>query len=253
MDIVILGTGNTATILSKKLKDAGHNIKMVWGRDLTAAIELSAFLNTKSTEKLVDIPKNADIYIIAVSDTAIEEVTNNLNFPDKIIVHTAASVSKDVLQFCSKYYGVFYPLQTLKKETEHLPDIPIIIDANNDDSLNSLEQLAYSISDLVVKADDNQRLKLHMAAVFCNNFTNHIYALMEDYCNNERLDFNLLKPLIIETANRLTVLTASSAQTGPGVRNDTETINKHLTLLNEYPNLRELYIALTASIQKFYS
>jgi predicted short-subunit dehydrogenase-like oxidoreductase (DUF2520 family) len=253
MDIVIIGTGNTATILSKKFKDAGHSIKIVYGRNLSKAIELSSHLNTKSTNKIADIPNDADIYIMAVSDIAIAELAAHFNITDKTVVHTAASVSKDVLKNCSKNYGVFYPLQTLKKETDHLPDISIIIDANNDVTLKSLEELANSISNIVVKADDEKRLKLHMAAVFCNNFTNHIYALMEDYCNNENLDFNLLKPLIQETANRLTNLTASSAQTGPGVRNDSQTINKHLIILNEYPNLKELYITLTGSIQKFYS
>jgi predicted short-subunit dehydrogenase-like oxidoreductase (DUF2520 family) len=253
MDIVIIGTGNTATILSKKLNDAGHTIKIVFGRNLSKANELSSELNTKGTNQIENIPGDADIYIVAVSDTAIAELAAHLNVNDKIVVHTAASVSKDVLKNCSENYGVFYPLQTLKKETAHLPDIPIIIDANNDVTLNSLDQLADSISNMVVKADDDKRLKLHMAAVFCNNFTNHIYALMEDYCNIEKLDFNLLKPLIKETAIRLTDLAASSAQTGPGVRSDSETINKHLAILNEYPDLKELYIMLTGSIQKFYS
>jgi predicted short-subunit dehydrogenase-like oxidoreductase (DUF2520 family) len=253
MDIVIIGTGNTANILSKKLRDAGHRIIMIWGRTLSKANELSSLLETKGTDELKDLPKDADIYIIAVSDSAIEEVVSQLNFQEKIIVHTAASVSKDVLKKSSNHYGVFYPLQSLKKEADYLPQMPIIIDANDNGSLNTLEQLAYTISDLVVKADDDQRLKLHMAAVFCNNFTNHIYSLIEDYCNKENLDFNLLKPLIKETANRLNSLTASSAQTGPGVRNDAETINKHLTLLNGYPQLKEMYSMLTGSIQKFYS
>ena len=253
MDIAIIGTGNTATILSKKLKDAGHNILMVYGRNLLHALELSGALGTKATDQLNEIPKDADIYIIAVSDTAIKEIADKLILPGKILVHTAASVSKDVLKTSSANHGVFYPLQSLKKETGYIPVMPVMVDASDEDTLTVLKDLAYSISDLVVVADDKERLKLHMAAVFCNNFTNHLYALIEDYCNLEKLDFNLLKPLISETSNRLNYLSASSAQTGPALRHDAETLDKHVSLLDAHPHLKDLYLLLTKSIQNFNS
>lgn len=249
MDIVIIGTGNTATVLGKKLKQAGHHILQVYGRDAKEASALAYKLGTESTNYWSVVNKNADIYLLAVSDIAIADLVSQLQLPDKTIVHTAASVSKDILKNTSSHFGVFYPLQSLKKEAKSLPDIPIILDASDPQTLEQLEQLASSISDNVVEAGDDHRLKLHLAAVFCNNFVNHIYALMEDYCKKEALDFELLIPLIKETAERLDELKPSQVQTGPAVRHDAETITKHVLLLEKHPQLKELYMWMTRSIQ----
>src|SRR5215216_190141 len=123
MDIVIIGTGNTATVLGKKLKKAGHNIVQVFGRDSSAASKLAYDLNTESTNYWNIVYRDADLYILAVSDIAIEEVLQELRLPNKTIVHTAASVSKNVLKNKASHFGVFYPLQSLRKEISHLPDI----------------------------------------------------------------------------------------------------------------------------------
>src|SRR5215213_8216259 len=128
MDIVIIGTGNTATVLGRKLKAAGHNILQVFGRDSSAASQLAYELGTESTNYWNVVNRDADIYILAVTDIAIKEILQELRLPDKTIVHTAASVSKTILKGASTHFGVFYPLQSLRKETGHLPDIPIIID-----------------------------------------------------------------------------------------------------------------------------
>lgn len=251
MEIVIIGTGNTATVLGKKLKMAGHKIVQVYGRDKILASELGFILNTEFTNSWEDIVKNAEIYIVAVNDEALEGVVNNIQFPGKIVVHTAASVSKDVLQKVSAHVGVFYPLQSLKKDFEQIPITPIILDASDNLTLEKLKTLAYSISDLVVHISEKDRSKLHMAAVFCNNFVNHIYVLMEDYCKKEHLDFNLLLPLVQETAERINISSAKSLQTGPAIRNDTTTIEKHLIMLHDYPHLINLYRVFTNSIQAF--
>ena len=248
MDIVIIGTGNTATVLGRKLKLAGHNILQVYGRDTTDASNLAYELDTESTNYWNVVTRDADIYILAVSDIAIEEVLKELNLSRKTIVHTAASVSKNVLKGASNHFGVFYPLQTLKKESGHLPETPIIIDASDATTLTELEVLAHSISDTVVEADDSQRLKLHLAAVFCNNFVNHLYALTEQYCKREGIDFKLLLPLINETTARLREIPASQAQTGPAVRDDRPTIDKHLKLLEAYPQLKKIYEVFSESI-----
>ena len=248
MKIVIIGTGNTATVLGRKLKAAGHRIVQVFGRDTTEASKLAYELGTESTNYWNVVNRDADIYILAVSDIAIREILQELRLPDKTIVHTAASVSKNILKNASGHYGVFYPLQSLKKEAGHLPDIPIIIDAGDETTMKELETLAHSISDKVVEADDEQRLKLHLAAVFCNNFVNHLYALTEAYCKNEGIDFGLLLPLIKETAVRLEEVPALQSQTGPAIRNDKDTINKHLELLNNYPQLKNIYGLFTESI-----
>ena len=142
MEIVIIGTGNTATVLGRKLKAAGHKILQVFGRDSMEASGLAYELGTESTNYWNVVNRDADVYILAVSDIAIEEIMKELQLPGKTIVHTAASVSKNVLKKASKHFGVFYPLQSLKKELDHSPDIPIIIDASDENTLNELETLA---------------------------------------------------------------------------------------------------------------
>jgi predicted short-subunit dehydrogenase-like oxidoreductase (DUF2520 family) len=250
MDIVILGTGNTATVLGRKLKKAGHKIVQVYGRDTSAASKLAYELATESTNYWNVVNREADLYILAVSDIAVEEIMKELRLPDKTIVHTAASVSKNILKKASSHFGVFYPLQSLKKELGYSPDIPIIIDASDDETLKELDSLAHTISDTVVEAGDEQRLKLHLAAVFCNNFVNHLYALTEAYCKKENLDFSLLLPLITETAARLRELPASESQTGPAIRNDQNTIARHLELLQKHPQLKKIYELFTESISR---
>jgi predicted short-subunit dehydrogenase-like oxidoreductase (DUF2520 family) len=248
MNIVIIGTGNTATVLGRKLKVAGHEIVQVFGRDSMAASKLAYELGTESTNYWNIVNKEADIYILAVSDIAIEEVVKELQLPKKTIVHTAASVSKDILKNITSHYGVFYPLQSLKKEISHLPEIPIIIDASDVATFHELEGLAHSISNQVSEADDEQRLKLHLAAVFCNNFVNHLYTLAEQYCKSEGIEFRLLLPLIKETAVRLEEVLPSQSQTGPAVRNDRVTIEKHLKMLENHHQLKKIYSLLTDSI-----
>lgn len=248
MDIVIIGTGNTAAVLGRKLKKAGHNILQVFGRNTSEASELAYELDTESTNYWNVVNKNADLYIIAVSDIAIEEVFQELRLTDKTVVHTAASVSKDVLKEGAGNYGVLYPLQSLKKDLGYLPDIPIIIDAGDRKTLNMLDVLAHTISDRVVEANDETRRKLHLAAVMVNNFTNHLYALVEKYCKEEGLDFYLLLPLIRETATRLDNMPASQSQTGPASRGDNSTIEKHLQLLKDYPQLKKIYALMSESI-----
>lgn len=250
MNIVIIGTGNTAAVLGRKLKQAGHHILQVYGRDAAAASELAYELDTESTNYWAVVNRSADIYILAVSDIAITEVVKELQLSAKTVVHTAASVSKNILAGNAAHFGVFYPLQSLKKEAVRLPDIPIIIDASDDATLQQLATLADSITTNVTQAGDEERLKLHLAAVFCNNFVNHLYALMEDYCKKESLDFKMLIPLIQETAERLNELPPSQAQTGPALRHDVTTIEKHLHLLEGHPALKEIYLLFTKSIQQ---
>jgi len=250
MQIVIIGTGNTATVLGRKLRRAGHEILQVYGRDSKAASDLAYELNTESTNYWNVVNRNADIYILAVSDIAIEEVLAELRLPAKTIVHTAASVSKNVLKNTSGHYGVFYPLQSLKKESHHLPDIPIVIDASDESTLHELEDLAQTISDKVVQADDEKRLKMHLAAVFCNNFVNHLYVLMEAFCKKEDIDFGLLVPLIEETSSRIKEMPPSKVQTGPAIRHDQITIEKHLQLLQDHPELKKFYELFTKSISQ---
>lgn len=252
MNIIIIGTGNTASVLGRRLKAAGHEIVQVYGRDAHAASELAYELDSESTNYWSVVQRTADLYLIAVSDIAIAEVARELQLPEGTVVHTAASVPLDVLE-PQPHRGVFYPLQTLKKEAAGQPEIPIVIDAGDDITRAQLHALAHSITDKVSEAGDEQRRKLHLAAVFCNNFVNHLYVLMADYCRKEQLDFGMLQPLIRATADRITELTPEAAQTGPAIRGDENTIARHLELLSNHPALADWYRRFTDSIQNQHS
>lgn len=251
MNIVIIGSGNVAAVLGRKFKNAGHDIIQVVSRNSKAASELAYEWDTVSTNYKSPISMDGDIYIIAVSDDAIDDITENLKLPGKVVAHTAASVPKEILKHITDHYGVFYPLQSLRKEMINLPEIPIFFDGIDDFTKKKLTALAHSIAnEKVAEAGDDDRLKLHVAAVIVSNFTNHLYSLAEDYCKKEGLDFKQLLPLIEETALRIRAISPKEAQTGPAIRHDKETIQKHLELLKAHPQLKNIYLLMTESIQQ---
>jgi len=253
MKIVIIGTGNVATVLGRKMVQSGHHIIQVVGRDAERAQKLGVFLNSPSTNRFVEVKEYSDIYIIAVSDTALEDIA--LWFPVKkegVVVHTAGSISKDVLRNVGSYYGILYPLQSLRSDREEIPEIPFLIDANAPDTLQQIERFALSLSDKVQYADDELRIKLHAGAVIVNNFTNHLYTLTQDFCAKEGIDFSLLQPLLKETVSRMEQSSPALMQTGPAIRNDSATMSKHLALLQPYPVLARLYGQLSESIVNYY-
>jgi predicted short-subunit dehydrogenase-like oxidoreductase (DUF2520 family) len=249
MKVVIVGSGNTATVLGKKIKAAGHAILQVTGRSEAAVKTLASTFNCNANTGVNKIDHSADIYIVAIADKALPQLHEWLQLGKKLVVHTAASVPRDVLQQVSKNYGVLYPLQTLRKEQTELPDIPFLVDGNSPDDLALVQDFAASLSAKVLVAGDELRLRMHVAAVFASNFVNHLYVLAEDFCKKEQLDFSLLLPLVSETANRLQSLSPVQSQTGPAIRNDGLTIDKHLEVLSVYPQLKEMYELLTKSIR----
>jgi predicted short-subunit dehydrogenase-like oxidoreductase (DUF2520 family) len=250
MNIVIIGSGNVAAVLGRKLKAAGHNIMQIMSRNASAASVLAYEWDTESANYMSLLNKTADVYLIAVSDDAISDIATGLHLPGKVVAHTAASVPKEAIKNITQHYGVFYPLQSLRKEMNDLPDIPVFYDGSDAVAKQKLEQLANSISSQpAVIAGDEQRLKLHVAAVIVNNFVNHLYTLAEEYCKKEGIDFRQLLPLIEETASRIKEVLPNEVQTGPAIRHDKETIQKHLELLKDHPQLKNLYVILTESIQ----
>lgn len=249
MDIVMIGSGNVASVLGRKFTAAGHKIVQVISRNAAAASELAYEWDTESSNYFSVVNPNADVYIVAVSDNAIEEIAQDLKLPGKVIAHTAGSIPKEVLSKVSDHYGVFYPLQSIRKNVARLPDIPIFFEGSDARAGNTLQKLADSISfEQPVIAGSEDRMKLHIAAILVSNFSNHLYALAEDYCRREGLAFHLLLPLIEETADRLKSNSPAETLTGPAVRNDQTTIQKHLELLNEQPHLQEVYRFMTNSI-----
>ena len=252
MRTVIIGSGNVATVLGKKFIQSGHDVVEVCGRNHDAVQELAAVLNVPYTTDFSCINPSADLFVMAIADDAIAGVVSLLPLDKKLVVHTAGSVSKEVLKNCSRNYGILYPLQSLRKEIEAIPDIPFLVDGNTPDDLAVISEFASTLSPMVQQAGDEQRLKIHLAAVMVSNFTNHLYALADQYCRQEKMDFKLLLPLISAIAERVRHFEPASVQTGPAVRHDEKTINKHLELLKDYPQLKELYALFTASIEKMH-
>lgn len=248
MKILLIGTGNVATVLGKLCIGSGHQIIAVAGRSKDSGIDLAGELAAQCIS-IGDVRHTeADIYIIAVSDSSVEIIARDVYVPGKLVVHTAGSVSKEALRESSPFYGVLYPLQSLRKEMTNIPDIPFLIDGNNAEAISILQNFAASISPWVEFTDDEQRAKLHVAAVFVNNFCNHLYQLAEGYCIAENLNFKLLYPLIKETACRLNEGSPSLLQTGPAIRKDIPTLERHLKLLRNYPKLKVTYTRLSDSI-----
>lgn len=248
MRIVIIGSGNVASVLGRLCKMNGHEIIQVMSRNAAHAKLLADELNCAHTDYSGNVDTGAALYLVAVSDIALYGLNSNIHIGNKLILHTAGSVSKDVLKDISVNYGVLYPLQSLRKEMAYAGEIPFLIDGNTEESKTLIEDFAKTLSSNVTKATDEERLKLHVAAVIVSNFTNHLYALAEEFCVKENIDFKLLAPLIKETAERIKTISPADAQTGPAARNDVFTLDKHLQLLANYPRLKYIYLKLTESI-----
>ena len=249
MNVVIIGTGNVATVLGKLIHSKGHRIVEVVGRNKNATQVLAKMFNSKVNTDFAAISDNADIYMIAVVDTAIESIAKMLTLQNKLVIHTAGSVSINVLNSPNNKFGVLWPLQSLRKEMKHIPEIPFVIDANSEATYATLLAFTKTLTDRVFRANDAKRIKLHLTAVMVSNFTNHLYALADDYCHKEVLDFKLFLPLIEETGNRVKNNAPKNVQTGPAVRRDDTTINNHLNLLKSYPSLQKLYQLMSDSIK----
>ncbi len=249
MKVVIVGAGNVATVLGRLIKKAGHEVLQVVSRKADNAAVLAKELGCAFADNSGVLDKSADLYLIAVTDTAMSQLDETYHLGKKLVVHTAGSVSKEVLKNVTYNYGVLYPLQSLRKQNMELQqDIPLLIDANTAEALKTLQEFADTISGSVNIATDEQRLKLHVAAVLVSNFTNHLYALAADYCNKEGADFKLLLPLIEETALRLRYHLPGEMRTGPAARKDIQTLQKHLGLLIQYPAIHNIYLKMTDSI-----
>ncbi len=248
MQVTIIGTGNVATVLGKLIYKNHHTINQVYGRNLIAVNELANSVNAEAISDINKINNDAEIYLVAVSDNSIESICNLLKINNKIIIHTAGSVSLKVLKNVSTNYGVLYPIQSIRKAMNITIPIPFLIDGSNELTKKTIEEFAKSISNNVVFGDDEKRFKLHIAAVFACNFVNYLYMQSEAICLENNIDFSLLQALIEETANRLKYNKPKDVFTGPAVRKDFETIKKHLQQLKENPPLQSLYKLMSDKI-----
>lgn len=243
--IAIIGSGNVATHLIQTFSENETvNLIQVFARKKENLSTL--FDSGKIIENLSDL-KQADLYIIAVSDDAIENIYNQISFENKLVVHTSGSFDYKMLSNKNRK-GVFYPLQTFSKNKKiNFKTIPICLETENEADYAVLEQIARLISDKVYKINYQQRQSLHVAAVFVNNFVNLLYQIGNEICDENQVDFEILKPLIEETANKITQLSPKEAQTGPAKRKDFKTIERHLNFISD-ENQKNIYQILTQSI-----
>lgn len=248
--VSIIGSGNVAQHLIVALQNSIINgaemeLVQVFARQKTTLSQLLDF--NKITNDWGTLAE-ADLYIIAVSDNAIATVSEQIPYKNKLVVHTSGGISLEILASNNRK-GVFYPLQTFTKNKDvDFKIIPICIESQNASDYQLLQKVAQAISDSVFAINSEQRKALHLAAVFVNNFTNHLYKIGNDICIENNVPFEILNPLIQETAEKITQLSPNEAQTGPAIRNDIETINAHLTFLSD-ENQKNIYKILTQSIQ----
>jgi predicted short-subunit dehydrogenase-like oxidoreductase (DUF2520 family) len=248
--LVILGTGNVATHLFNAFFKAENVVVVqVYGRNKSA---LKPFSEKTQTTSSFDGLVEADVYLVCVKDDAVKEVISKIPFKDKLIAHTSGSVP--LLDFFenpdSRRDGVFYPLQTFSKETEvDFSEIPICLEASEEHGYQTLKSLANNISGKTYKISTEQRKSLHLAAVFACNFTNYMYRIGEKICEENKVPFEILHVLIMETAKKATLNSPEKTQTGPAVRGDEKTIEKHLEQLKD-SDFKEIYILLTEFIRR---
>lgn len=249
LSIILIGTGNVAQQLYRALENkSGIKLVQVIGRDKK---KLTYFTNVPNIATDFGHIMDADIYIIAVNDDAITTVSQYFVNKKGLVLHTSGAMPMSILPPTVRR-GVFYPLQTFSQGRKiNFSEVPICIEAENNEDFSILKDFAGSISDQIHLMTSNQRKLVHLAAVFVNNFANHLYVIGDEICKEAEVPFTILNPLILETAKKATQINPLSAQTGPAIRNDKITIEQHLGLLKNR-NHRDIYTVLSNSIQKSY-
>lgn len=252
MRVVLIGAGNLATNLGKALFRAGHEIVQVYSRTEESARALAGVLKCAHTTDLTDVVRSADVFIISVKDSVLSSVATSLQTgrEGQLFVHTAGSVSVDVLPVERR--GVFYPMQTFSKNKEvDFSVIPCFVEAKEKDDLQLLKTLAKTISDSVYELNSENRKYLHLAAVFCCNFANHCFSMGAELLKEHgNIPFNVMLPLIDETAAKLYSMSPREAQTGPAVRWDENVIAKQMQLLADTPDMQKMYELMSKSIHE---
>jgi len=254
LKIIMIGAGKLATNLSNVCYRLGHKIIQVYSREMENAVALAIQIESNPINSLKLVDNQADLYIIAVSDSAIDKIFGEIDFSDKMVVHTAGSVPLSVFGSNISNCGVLYPLQTFSKNRIlDFNDIPICIEANNEDFKLFLNKLAKQISTKIWNIDSETRKIVHLSAVFANNFVNHAYMLAEEILKEKEIPFDILSELIKETASKAIEMGPTHSQTGPAIRNDIETQKKHLDLLSSKPEIKQFYEWISNSISLKYN
>lgn len=255
MKIVLIGAGNLATHLGKALHAAGHDMVQVFSRTMQSAETLASLLDAEPLTDMAQVRDDADVYIFSVKDSALEQLISQLcGGEKKVFLHTAGSMPMSVFRGKALHYGVLYPMQTFSKQREvDFSIIPCFIEANDEFALKQIEGLAGQISHRVFQLSSKDRKYLHLSAVFACNFANHCYAASQELLQQHGIPFDVMLPLIDETAAKVHGMTPKEAQTGPAVRYDENVIDKQIQLLENQPYFQKIYDCMSKSIHELES
>lgn len=253
MKVILIGAGNLATHLGKAIFAAGHDVVQVFSRTMQSATALASEVGAQPVSDISDVRSDADLYVVSVKDSAIVELIPVLckGKETKVFLHTAGSIPMDVFQGMALHYGVLYPMQTFSKQREvDFSIIPCFIEANDEFALKQIEGLAGQISHWVFQLSSEDRKYLHLSAVFACNFANHCYAASQELLQQHGIPFDVMLPLIDETAAKVHGMTPKEAQTGPAVRYDENVIGKQMQLLENQPYFQKIYDSMSKSIHE---
>lgn len=251
MRIVMIGAGNLATNLGKALQNAGHDIVQVYSRTWEHAQQLATIIGGAATDDLDSIVDTADVYIFSLKDSALGDVVPKVSKgkAEKLMIHTAGSMPMSCFEGMAVHYGVLYPMQTFSKQREvDFRSIPCFIEGNDSLAKQNIRALAESISGRVYEMSSDDRRFLHLAAVWACNFTNHCYEVSAEILRKHDVPFDVMLPLIDETAAKVHGMEPIDAQTGPAVRFDDNVIRAQAALMRDNPILKDLYERMSMSI-----
>lgn len=255
MKIVMIGAGNLATNLGKALLDSGNDILQVYSRTLRSASALAGLLGGSSVTDFGSISNDADVYIVSVRDNVIADIVPKLcrGREEKVFLHTAGSVPMSLFEGMALHFGVLYPMQTFSKsKLLNFNEIPCFVEGNDDFAFETVNSLAGSISSKVYLLNSEARKHLHLAAVFACNFVNHCYSISSDILAKHDIPFDVMLPLIDETARKVHVMSPKEAQTGPAIRYDQNVIRMQSDMLRNNPLIKQIYEYMSVSIHHTY-
>jgi len=247
----MIGAGNVSTHISRHFHSGGHQISCIYSRTEASVQRLAAELGVPGTSDVEEVPADADFYMLCVPDRAVLEVAEKFRHTRGIWLHTAGALSMNLFQNIFENYGVLYPLQTLSRSRSLEPSqIPCLVEGSSPQVLASVMKLASSVYESVVEVDSKTRLAIHAAAVFANNFSNHMVHIAKQLLSDQKVDSGLLDPLLHETFEKIKAMGTVEGRTGPAVRDDEETMNKHRELLKDNPEWEKLYTFINRDIER---
>lgn len=251
--IVLVGAGNLATHLGRALKSGGCKVVQVFSRTETAAQTLADDLGCPFTTQIEEVTQEADVYILSLKDSALQEVIERLcpRHAEALFVHTAGSIPMNIFEGKATRYGVLYPMQTFSKAHHvEFEAIPCFVEGVNPETERDVVRLAQTVTSSVHIMDSEHRRYLHLSAVFACNFVNHCYEMASELTSKASVDFDILLPLIDETARKVHFLHPRQAQTGPAVRYDENVMQAQQQLLSDEEEMQAIYTLISKRIHQ---